>query len=241
MSIRAIDWVLRSDVDSASDRFVLIVLANYCNSFGLSYPSVTRIQRDTRYDRKTVQAALRRLKDKELILDSGKRTGITKQVVVYRLPWAVEEEEEVTGPIPEQFQNRNSSVPEPKQAQSEGVIGPIHPKEPSGTVKEPLEVGMDSDPIQKLKSNPIYKNIDIDRAFGKMAAWCDANHKVPTYRRFVNWLNREDKPMERPAAPKSKARYQPPAREPTDEEFKRAGEIARAELEKFRKIIRKEE
>jgi hypothetical protein len=49
--------------------------------------------------------------------------------------------------------------------------------------------------IQSLKNNLAYAGIDVDRELGKMQAWCKANRKEPTYRRFVNWLNRADRPL----------------------------------------------
>jgi hypothetical protein len=33
-----------------------------------------------------------------------------------------------------------------------------------------------------------------------MQAWCSANRKQPSRRRFVNWLNRAEKPMQPTAA-----------------------------------------
>jgi len=49
--------------------------------------------------------------------------------------------------------------------------------------------------IQALKDNDCYRGIDIDRELGKLAAWCSANGKQVTRRRFVNWLNRAEKPI----------------------------------------------
>ena len=49
--------------------------------------------------------------------------------------------------------------------------------------------------IESLKSNPAYAGIDVSREHAKMAQWCAVNRKQPTRRRFVNWLNRADKPM----------------------------------------------
>lgn len=46
-----------------------------------------------------------------------------------------------------------------------------------------------------LKTNPAYQGIDIDKERGKCEAWCLTNSKVFSRRRFVNWLNRAEKPM----------------------------------------------
>ena len=49
--------------------------------------------------------------------------------------------------------------------------------------------------INELIKEPAYQYIDVARELSKMRAWCAANRKQPTRRRFVNWLNRVDKPM----------------------------------------------
>jgi hypothetical protein len=49
--------------------------------------------------------------------------------------------------------------------------------------------------LGSLKGNEAYKGIDIDREFGKCRAWCDVNKKTLSQRRFVNWLNRVEKPI----------------------------------------------
>jgi hypothetical protein len=51
------------------------------------------------------------------------------------------------------------------------------------------------DLLMSLKSNVAYKGIDIERELGKCRAWCLANKKISSMRRFVNWLNRIEKPM----------------------------------------------
>ena len=53
----------------------------------------------------------------------------------------------------------------------------------------------DSDWVTSLKSNSAYQGIDVDRELGRMLSWCDVTKKTPSRRRFVNWLNRVDKPI----------------------------------------------
>lgn len=53
----------------------------------------------------------------------------------------------------------------------------------------------DSEWLASLSQNPAYAGIDVTREHGKMATWCAAHRKQPTRRRFVNWLNRVDRPM----------------------------------------------
>ena len=53
----------------------------------------------------------------------------------------------------------------------------------------------DSDWISELSKNAAYEGIDVRREFGKMVAWTTTNKKQPTKRRFVNWLNRAERPI----------------------------------------------
>ena len=54
----------------------------------------------------------------------------------------------------------------------------------------------DSDFIQTLKTNPVYKGIDIDRELGKMDAYLLTKPGRTKTRKFiVAWLNRIDKPL----------------------------------------------
>lgn len=49
--------------------------------------------------------------------------------------------------------------------------------------------------LKGLESNPAYAGLDVAREHAKMVAWCSVNGKQPSRRRFVNWLNRAEKPM----------------------------------------------
>lgn len=40
-----------------------------------------------------------------------------------------------------------------------------------------------------------YSGVDVRREFSKMQQWCSVNGKKPTRRRFINWLNRCDRPI----------------------------------------------
>jgi hypothetical protein len=54
----------------------------------------------------------------------------------------------------------------------------------------------DEDWLNQLGTNPAYSLIDVRREYSKMQTWCSVNHKMPTRRRFVAWLNRIEKPMD---------------------------------------------
>lgn len=49
--------------------------------------------------------------------------------------------------------------------------------------------------VDSLKKDPTYKGIDVYREYGKCVAWCKVNRKEATHRRFINWLNRAERPL----------------------------------------------
>ena len=55
--------------------------------------------------------------------------------------------------------------------------------------------------LVSLTGNAAYEGIDVRREFAKCTAWCDANGKEPTLRRFTNWLNRCD-----PTVPRNRSK-----------------------------------
>ena len=65
----------------------------------------------------------------------------------------------------------------------------------SAAVAAPTSVS-DSEWLQSLGQLPTYAGIDVGREHGKMVAWCSANRKQPTRRRFINWLNHAERPMQ---------------------------------------------
>ena len=56
----------------------------------------------------------------------------------------------------------------------------------------------DEEWLQSLTVNPAYAGLDVRREFQKMTAWCEVNRKQPSRRRLINWLNRAERPMNRP-------------------------------------------
>lgn len=49
--------------------------------------------------------------------------------------------------------------------------------------------------IAELESDLAYQGINIRAELGKMQRWCQANNKQPSRRRFINWINRAEKPI----------------------------------------------
>jgi len=60
-------------------------------------------------------------------------------------------------------------------------------------------VQADDEFLDGLQKNPAYSALNVRHCYQRMVAWCDVNNKQPSRRRFINWLNREDKPMIAPA------------------------------------------
>lgn len=53
----------------------------------------------------------------------------------------------------------------------------------------------DDEWLAGLETSPAYIGIDVHREHARMVVWCQAHGKQPTRRRFVNWLNKVDRPM----------------------------------------------
>jgi uncharacterized protein YdaU (DUF1376 family) len=49
--------------------------------------------------------------------------------------------------------------------------------------------------FEMLKSNEAYKELNIDIQKAKCEAWCLTNLKMFSRRRFINWLNRAERPI----------------------------------------------
>jgi hypothetical protein len=49
--------------------------------------------------------------------------------------------------------------------------------------------------LASLAADPTFAGIDVAREHGKCALWCETNRQQLSRRRFVNWLNRCDRPM----------------------------------------------
>jgi hypothetical protein len=72
---------------------------------------------------------------------------------------------------------------------------PAAPSAPTTKPKAAKIARADADLIATYASNPAYADIDVTAQLHKMRAWCAVNRKEPTERRFVNWLNRCDRPL----------------------------------------------
>jgi len=53
----------------------------------------------------------------------------------------------------------------------------------------------DKEWLEELAKNPAYAALNVEVELGKMQAWCATNGRQATRRRFINWLNRAEKPI----------------------------------------------
>lgn len=93
MSFEVVTWAFRQELYSATDKFVLIALANYVGDTGKCFPSVSTVCAFTSLQEDTVRRSLVSLVECGLITDTGLRAGTTKQIKVYQFPpdsWMIE-------------------------------------------------------------------------------------------------------------------------------------------------------
>jgi hypothetical protein len=59
----------------------------------------------------------------------------------------------------------------------------------------------DDEYLDQLAKTEAYRHLDVRVEYSKMQAWCAANGKQPSRRRYINWLNRAERPMVATGAP----------------------------------------
>jgi pyocin large subunit-like protein len=67
MSIDATRWAWEQVCDKATDKFVLLSMADRADEHHCCYPSIQRLADDTQLNRKTVMECIRRLESRGLI------------------------------------------------------------------------------------------------------------------------------------------------------------------------------
>jgi len=145
MSIEAMQWAFHQDIKPASMKFVLVSLGDNAQHDGMAWPSIAALCEKTGLDRKTVISALNRLEQAGFLSDSGKRTGSTGQVKVYRFNFdRLKDTENGTVPKTEQYRNSRQRVPKttgnstvfPHKSTENGTRNPQEPPEPSGNPQD---------------------------------------------------------------------------------------------------------
>lgn len=60
---------------------------------------------------------------------------------------------------------------------------------------QPSKRSDDEEWLNEIATNPAYTGINVRQELGKMQAWCSVNRKQPSRQRFINWLNRAERPI----------------------------------------------
>ena len=136
MSFAAVTWAFAQTLEKASTKFVLVAMAQCVNAkseASLCWSSARTLASMTGQDIKTVEAALKRMRESGHIVDTGERVGDTGQVIVYRLNTtenAGASEEEKTPEIPAKI-TENGGV----SGKSKTTVFPV--KDPQISLKDP--------------------------------------------------------------------------------------------------------
>ena len=85
MSTNALNWAFKMQGIKSSQKFILVALADNAGNEGIAWPSLKEIESKTCLNRKTILKALDELEECGVLIDTGERKGITKQVKVYKL------------------------------------------------------------------------------------------------------------------------------------------------------------
>lgn len=88
MSFDAIRWAMNQDVEPALTKWCLVAMADCVNAEDGSwefFASYRHLALRTGMNTKTVESAVYKLREQSYIVDTGKRLGDTRKVVVYRL------------------------------------------------------------------------------------------------------------------------------------------------------------
>ncbi|MES0337096.1 MAG: hypothetical protein SFH39_12180 [Candidatus Magnetobacterium sp. LHC-1] len=66
----------------------------------------------------------------------------------------------------------------------------------SKAVKRPKTPDLcDESWLDNLSKTVAYQELNVPVLFGQMRVWCELHGKHPTKRRFISWLNRQDRPI----------------------------------------------
>lgn len=84
MSLDATIWAWKQNLP-ATQKIILLSLADRCGEDFTCYPSQKRLEKDTCLNIKTIKANIKKLIDAGLVSDTGKRVGKTLSVKVYRV------------------------------------------------------------------------------------------------------------------------------------------------------------
>jgi hypothetical protein len=206
---------------TAGSLIVLLALADWANDEGVAWPSMDRLAQKARIDRRSAQRIVRQLaKDGVLEIEEGggrskqHRYVLKMETAALSRPLfevkngdilnietaAFDPERATSDPQRATFdaETVTPTSPDPLEEPSDDPLDdpPNEPLEARAAAKKKLGQLSEEEFLSRLENDPAFAGIDVRRLNSKMILWCEVNGKRPTRRRLVNWLNREDRPME---------------------------------------------
>jgi hypothetical protein len=128
----------------------------------------------------------------DVTLGNGECNAIV--TVINRRMYKQEKERESTRLRVKRF--RNADVKRECNEESNADVTGLSSTSSSKEKEKKKKVLTDEEWLQSLEANPIYEGIEVRVLYGKMLVWCETRGKKPTRRRFVAWLNREERPLQ---------------------------------------------
>ena len=178
MSVDATRWAWRAPVKNATQRLILLSLADRAGEHHTCYPSNKRLAEDTMLNLKTVQKSVCELIELGLIIDTGERKGNTKQIRVLQLVGVDSREcNEPKNGVVKQTQKRNSTE--------------IGNDTKNGTGNEP-KFGVGNEPkngLGNLPIEPINESININTAKPAKFSFANELKKLGADNQMINdWM-----------------------------------------------------
>jgi hypothetical protein len=193
MSIRAIAWVLEQEIKKPLEKYVRVILSNYAGYTGMVYPSTETISLITGLSRSSVIRLLDRLVAQCWLEDTGKRTGRTKQIKVYRLK--SDSQTPFKSDLQTPFKPERVSPSTERVSPSTERVSPSYSDPLEEPYKEPKSTKL-SEVIEILKEDPRYDGLDIDLELEKAVAWRRKKNMGVSERFLRYWLDNADRDLE---------------------------------------------
>lgn len=197
---------------TAGSLLVLLALADWSNDDGISWPSMDRLARKARIDRRSAQRIVRQLaKDGVLVIDEGGGRGkqhrylIQVETVANCRPLAEVETATQVSPLSDE----KGDISDTKRATFDVQRATFQAETVTPTSPDPLVEPLEKpsvDPLEtreqkfwwELKTNPAYRHVDLEVECGRMRAWLalpknKSRKMTPAF--VLNWLNKIDPPL----------------------------------------------
>jgi uncharacterized protein YdaU (DUF1376 family) len=130
--------------------------------------------------------------------DQRQRTEAARQARLIKDSVTTSVTDNVTEPVTTPVTASPSPSPSPSP-----LTAPASTTKDVGAIKSRPTSECDADWVKTLSADTAYQGIDVNRELGRMTHWCTNNRKQATRRRFINWLNRCERPLEAAGKPKN--------------------------------------